>query len=662
MAIALAACAALTGTASVTSAPAQAPAAPSAGEPTLAIAGGGACGPDLVEVATIDGASLCSHGPDPAATPASPSGGGVSPEATAGIQCYGNGVSGPRVQLVYVHPPSVNRYSSLKATMALRAGQMDAMFDASAAQTGGDRHVRWVTDSSCNVDIDSVTVSAGAISANSFSTLLNELVAKGYDDPDRKYLIWADTNNAIPNVCYGLATLWYDDRPGSENYNNTRAGYGRIDDTCLNNGFDGRVEAHELMHTLGAVQGSAPHATDSGHCTDDYDRMCYDDDGPGGDKISVVCSSGNEWRFDCRNDDYFHAAAPCGAGGYLSGHWNSAENRYLARTPAATGPPPANDGISGATGIKDYAGSTSASNAAATGSVGEPAHAGQAPSASVWYRWVAPVTGTVVFDTCGSDIDTVVAVYKGSAASYTALQPVAANDDHAAMAPQSAAQFAATAGTTYYVAVDGKGGDRGDIDVRWGAPLHGFHDVSLGAWYDSGLRWAKEYTLVSGFPDGTYRPKDAVNRGQVANMLWQLMGSPPGSSPAHFSDVSSSAWYKPALDWAVAAGLVTGFPDGTYRPKDALNRGQVVNMLWQMVGQPGGSPYHGFSDVPGDAWYGPALSWAKAQGLVTGFPGNVYKPKDPVNRAQISNMLFSLAANPDAWTAYGGAPPGTVVF
>jgi hypothetical protein len=565
------------------------------------------------------------------------------------------------VQLIYVHSSSVNRYSSLKPVMLQRAAQIDAMFDGSAGQTGGDRHVRWVTDSSCNVDIDNVTVSSGAISPNSFSTLVNELVAKGYSSNDRKYLIWADTNNAAPNICYGLATLWNDDRPGPENLNNTRAGYGRVDDTCLNNGFDGRVEAHELMHTLGAVQGTSPHASNFGHCTDDYDRMCYDDDGPGGVSVSTVCSSSNELRFDCRNDDYFYASPECGASGYITTHWNAADNRWLARTPAG-GSAPVNDGLAGATGLKDYAGSVSGSNATATAAAGEPAHAGSAASASVWYRWVAPVTGTVVFDTCGSDVDTVVGVYTGSNTSYASLVQVGANDDHAAMAPQSVAQFEATAGTTYHIAVDGKGGDRGDIELRWGAPLHGFHDVPLNAWYDSGLRWAKEYALVSGFPNGTYKPKDAVNRGQVVNMLWQLLGSPSGAPYAPFSDVPADAWYRPALDAAVLSGLVTGFPDGTYRPKDAVNRGQVVNMLWQMVGQPGGSPYHGFSDVPGDAWYGPALSWAKAQGLVSGFPGNVYKPKDPVNRAQISNMLFALAANPDAWAAYAGSPPDTVVF
>jgi streptogramin lyase len=171
-------------------------------------------------------------------------------------------------------------------------------------------------------------------------------------------------------------------------------------------------------------------------------------------------------------------------------------------------------------------------------------------------------------------------------------------------------------------------------------PAHCFTDVPNSAFYEQGLRWARLNGIVTGFPDGTYHPQDAVTRGQVVNMIWRLFDEPGGSPPHGFPDVPPGAAYNDALDWALAQGLVTGFPDGTFRGRDPVNRGQIVNMLWHAAGEPGGSPPHGFPDVPPNAFYDDALDWAKAQGIVSGFPDGTYHPRDAVKRGQIAQMLF----------------------
>lgn len=87
---------------------------------------------------------------------------------------------------------------------------------------------------------------------------------------------------------------------------------------------------------------------------------------------------------------------------------------------------------------------------------GEPDHAGRSASASVWYRWTAETSGAVVAETCDSDFDTRLAVYTGE--SLASLSPVAENDTGcgpgAIVGPRSFVVFAATAGTTYNIAVD----------------------------------------------------------------------------------------------------------------------------------------------------------------------------------------------------------------
>jgi len=106
-----------------------------------------------------------------------------------------------------------------------------------------------------------------------------------------------------------------------------------------------------------------------------------------------------------------------------------------------------------------------ASNRFATKQSGEPDHAGNAGGSSVWFKWTAPSSGTVSVDTCGSGFDTLLAVYTG--AKLESLSEVASNDDAGgSCAPQSRLTFAAVGNTVYRIAVDGKGGAQGPLELH----------------------------------------------------------------------------------------------------------------------------------------------------------------------------------------------------
>jgi hypothetical protein len=100
---------------------------------------------------------------------------------------------------------------------------------------------------------------------------------------------------------------------------------------------------------------------------------------------------------------------------------------------------------------------------------GEPSHAGDAGGHSVWFKWKAPATGSVAFQTCTFEpgFDTVLGVYTG--AGVGELTPVASGDDgqgrNGCRSTDSVAQFTATAGTTYLIAIDGKGGGSGSFQL-----------------------------------------------------------------------------------------------------------------------------------------------------------------------------------------------------
>lgn len=129
---------------------------------------------------------------------------------------------------------------------------------------------------------------------------------------------------------------------------------------------------------------------------------------------------------------------------------------------------PVNDSFAGAVALTGSTNIVAGSNTAATSELGEPSHAGNPATASVWWTWVAPDNGPVVVDTLGSAFDTVLAVYTGNAVG--ALTLVAANDDAPSLATSLVA-FPAVRGTTYRIAVDGYLGANGVIQLRLHLPV-----------------------------------------------------------------------------------------------------------------------------------------------------------------------------------------------
>jgi hypothetical protein len=126
--------------------------------------------------------------------------------------------------------------------------------------------------------------------------------------------------------------------------------------------------------------------------------------------------------------------------------------------------PPPNDDFASALPLQGAAVTTTGTNRGATRQSGEPSHAGTSGSVSVWWQWSTPISARVSLTTAGSDIDTLLGVYRG--AEINALTTVASNDDGGLGGEgSSAVTFTATADTTYWIAVDGYLGETGAINL-----------------------------------------------------------------------------------------------------------------------------------------------------------------------------------------------------
>ena len=202
------------------------------------------------------------------------------------------------------------------------------------------------------------------------------------------------------------------------------------------------------------------------------------------------------------------------------------------------------------------------------------------------------------------------------------------------------------------------------IEVEVTIPPAGFTDVAPTAFYADAVDWAALFEVVPGVTDSAFRPSKTVNRARLVDALFRMMDHPVGSPRHPFDDVPRNAWFRRAVDWAVAQGLVSG-ARVNFRPGDAVSRADVVKLSWLMVGAPTGNPAHGYTDVPAGARYNAALKWAEANGLLDGFvSGPRFKPDRVVTRGQLADVLFRLASTEAAWP--GGpddpAPPSTVLF
>ena len=307
----------------------------------------------------------CTHGPDPipddvrAAGPVTLAelrertneiaGETAGTGAEGGIPCIGDGSSGLRAIAIYAHLEGTpSRHADVAPMIRTWAAEIDRIIDVSAGQTGGSRHLRWQHDATCNVTVVEVTLSDEAVFGgvvDPFTAMVDELIEAGFDRYDRRYLVWVDASSFDTMIC-GVAMTAHDESPGTSNIHNggpsAEVGlFGRVDRDCWGRPApDDLVEAHELVHTLGAVQPNAPYSSSTnggsgfyGHCIDEWDTMCYDDGTP--KTLIFPCPQSQERLLDCRHDTYFHTNPP--AGSYLAERWNPAMNAFLVRTDPVAG-------------------------------------------------------------------------------------------------------------------------------------------------------------------------------------------------------------------------------------------------------------------------------------------------------------------------------------
>ncbi len=130
---------------------------------------------------------------------------------------------------------------------------------------------------------------------------------------------------------------------------------------------------------------------------------------------------------------------------------------------------PGNDTFASATGIAGASGNITGTTRSATRESGEPRPLSVwgTSGSSIWYSWTATDTGTLSLSTVGSNYDTMLAIYTGSAVGALTVLPNGANDDFGAGLLTSSVSVNVIAGTTYRIVIDGYGRTSGNTKLNW---------------------------------------------------------------------------------------------------------------------------------------------------------------------------------------------------
>jgi tripartite motif-containing protein 71 len=171
--------------------------------------------------------------------------------------------------------------------------------------------------------------------------------------------------------------------------------------------------------------------------------------------------------------------------------------------------------------------------------------------------------------------------------------------------------------------------------------------VAVGHWAEASIKQAVSSGIVSGYPDGTFKPNDSVTRAEFAVMLINTL-KPQGEGAAlTFTDTAKiGTWAQKAVAQAVKAGIIKGYEDGSFRPDAEITRAEMAVMLANALGLPiEANAAIGFADdkdIP--AWAKASVAYVKHAGIVQGKGDNEFAPQDHATRAEAVTVLLNMVA------------------
>lgn len=170
---------------------------------------------------------------------------------------------------------------------------------------------------------------------------------------------------------------------------------------------------------------------------------------------------------------------------------------------------------------------------------------------------------------------------------------------------------------------------------------------------------------INGYPDKTMHPNGEITRAEVVKIMYNLYGDgyAPGSDPINsqgpgvnpdmsmldtFSDVNKDTWYSEALAFCLDYGVVSGYPDGTFRPNENITRAELAQILGNFIPTDVEGEDVPFTDVT-NSWAIESIEKLYAVGVISGYEDNTFHPTSFASRAEVVTMTNTLLGRPETF-------------
>lgn len=155
------------------------------------------------------------------------------------------------------------------------------------------------------------------------------------------------------------------------------------------------------------------------------------------------------------------------------------------------------------------------------------------------------------------------------------------------------------------------------------------------------LNKTDHFAYVIGYPDGTVHPNGQITRAEVATIFFRLLKDEVRdgafTTSNSYSDVAYGKWYNNPISTMSALGIITGYPDGTFKPNKPITRAEFAAIAARFDETQSGKSAT-FSDVIGH-WAAKEIGIAYYNDWIKGYPDGTFKPDQNITRAEAMTLI-----------------------
>ena len=156
-----------------------------------------------------------------------------------------------------------------------------------------------------------------------------------------------------------------------------------------------------------------------------------------------------------------------------------------------------------------------------------------------------------------------------------------------------------------------------------------------------GLNTTDHFAYIVGYGNGEVRPQNNITRAEVATIFFRLLTDDVRdenlTKTNRYSDVAATSWYNTAVSTLSSMGIITGYPDGTFRPNAAITRAEFAAITARFDND-GDKTAAKFSDIA-THWAKDEISIAYNNGWITGYPDGTFGPQRDITRAETMTLV-----------------------